>query len=64
MKAAIVSMLTNAKEQELHEVLRSAEIPDAIREEWAVETIRRAIKRGRKKAVPLAWLGWADKWES
>jgi hypothetical protein len=64
MKAAIVSMMTNNKEQELHEMLRSAEIPDAIREEWAVKTITRAIGRGRKKAVPLAWLEWADKWES
>ncbi len=64
MKAAIVLMLTNTKEQELHEMLRSAEIPDAIREEWAVKTITRAIERGRKKAVPLAWLEWADKWES
>jgi hypothetical protein len=61
MKAA---MLISNKEQELHEVLRSAEIPDEIREEWAVKTIKRAIERGRKKAVPLAWLEWADKWES
>jgi hypothetical protein len=64
MKAAIVLMLTNNKEQELHEMLRSAEIPDAIRKEWAVKTITRAIARGRKKAVPLAWLEWADKWVS
>lgn len=64
MRAAIVLMLTNNKEQELHEMLRSAEIPEAIREEWAVKTITRAIGRGRKKAVPLAWLEWADKWES
>lgn len=64
MKAAIVLMMANNKEQELHEMLRSAEIPDAIREEWAVKTITRAIERGRKKAVPLAWLEWADKWES
>jgi hypothetical protein len=64
MRAAIVLMLTNNKKQELHEMLRSAEIPDAIREEWAVKTITRAIGRGRKKAVPLAWLEWADKWES
>ena len=59
MKAAIVLMMTNNKEQELHEMLRSAEIPDEIREEWAVKTITRAIERGRKKAVPLAWLEWA-----
>jgi hypothetical protein len=64
MKAAIILMLTNTKEQELHKMLRSAEIPDAIREEWAVKTITRAIGRCRKKAVPLAWLEWADKWES
>lgn len=64
MKAATVLMLTNNKEQELHEMLRSAEIPDEIREEWAVKTITRAIERGRKQAVPLAWLEWADKWES
>lgn len=64
MKAAIVLMMANNKEQELHEMLRSAEIPDEIREEWAVKTITRAIERGRKQAVPLAWLEWADKWES
>ena len=64
MKAAIVLMMTNNKEQELHEMLRSAEISNAVREEWAVKTITRAIERGRKKAVPLAWLEWADKWVS
>ncbi len=64
MKAAIVLMMTCNKEKELHEMLRYAEIPDEIREEWAVKTIKRAIERGRKKAVPLAWREWADKWES
>ena len=64
MKAAIVLMLTNNKEQELHKMLCSAKIPDAIKEEWALKTITRAIERGRKKDVPLAWLEWADKWES
>jgi len=64
MRAAIVLMLTNNKEQELHEMLRSAEIPEAIREEWAVKTVTRAIKRGRKKTAPTAWLEWADKWLS
>ncbi len=64
MKAAIVLMMTNNKEQELHEMLRHAEIPDAIREDWAVKTITRAVERGRKRAVPLAWLEWADKWVS
>lgn len=64
MKAAIVLMMTATKEQELHEMLRYAEIPDEIREEWAEKTIKRAIERCRKKAVPLAWLEWANKWES
>lgn len=64
MKAAIVVMMTATKERELHEMLRYAEIPDEIREEWAVKTIKRAIERGRKKFLPLAWLEWADKWES
>ena len=64
MKAAIVLMLTNNKEQELHKMLCSAKIPDAIKEEWALKTITRAIERSRKKDVPLAWLEWADKWES
>lgn len=64
MKAAIVIMMTATKEQELHEMLRYAEIPDEIREEWAEKTIKRAIERGRKKTMPLAWLEWADKWES
>lgn len=67
MKAAIVLRTIVAKEQELHELLCSAEVPDEIREEWeewAEKTIKRAIERGRKKAVPLAWLEWANKWES
>lgn len=64
MKAAIVCMLTDNKEKELHEMLRYAEIPDEIREEWAEKTITRAIERGCKIAVPLAWLEWANKWLS
>lgn len=64
MKAAIVLMMTATKEQELHELLRSAEIPDEIREEWAEKTIKRAIERGRKKFLPLAWLEWAYRWVS